>query len=144
MIVWNSCFSYDPTDVDNLISGSSAFSKTSLNNWKFTVHILLKPGFKFWALEQILSIWANFEHLSKFWEFWALLCLHVRWVQLCSNLSILWLCLSLGLKWKHLFQSCAHWRVFQIFWHIECSTFTASSFRIWNSSTGIPSPPLCS
>ena len=34
----------DPVDVDNLISGSSAFSKTSLNIWKFTVHVLLKPG----------------------------------------------------------------------------------------------------
>ena len=41
-----------------------------------------------------------------------------------------------------LFQSCGHFWVFQIFWHIECSTFTASSFRIWNSSTGIPSHPL--
>ena len=41
-----------------------------------------------------------------------------------------------------LFQSCGHWWVFQICWHIECSTFRASSFRIWNSSTGIPSPPL--
>ena len=39
-----SCFFYDPIDVGNLISGSSAFSKTSLNIWKFTVHILLKPG----------------------------------------------------------------------------------------------------
>ena len=39
-----SCFFYDSTDVGNLISGSSAFSKTSLNVWKFTVHILLKPG----------------------------------------------------------------------------------------------------
>ena len=39
-----SCFFYDPTDVGNLISGSSAFSKTSLNIRKFTVHILLKPG----------------------------------------------------------------------------------------------------
>ena len=38
-----SCFVDDPTDVGNLISGSSAFSKTSLNIWKFTVHILLKP-----------------------------------------------------------------------------------------------------
>ena len=38
-----SCFFDDPTDVGNLISGSSAFSKTSLNIWKFTVHILLKP-----------------------------------------------------------------------------------------------------
>ena len=39
-----SCFFYDPTDVGNLISGSSAFSKSSLNIWKFMVHILLKPG----------------------------------------------------------------------------------------------------
>ena len=45
-----SCFFDDPMDVGNLISGYSAFSKTSLNSWKFTVHILLKP-----ALE-------NFEH----------------------------------------------------------------------------------
>ena len=40
-----------------------------------------------------------------------------------------------------LFQSCGHCWVLQICWHIECSTFTESSFRIWNSSTGIPSPP---
>ena len=45
-----SCFFDDPADVDNLISGSSAFSKTILNIWKFMVHILLKPGLE------------NFEH----------------------------------------------------------------------------------
>ena len=45
-----SCFFYDPMDVGNLISGSSAFLKSSLNIWKFTVHILLKPGLE------------NFEH----------------------------------------------------------------------------------
>ena len=45
-----SCFLDDPTDVGNLVSGSSAFLKTSLNIWKFTVHVLLKP-----VLE-------NFEH----------------------------------------------------------------------------------
>ena len=45
-----SCFSDDPSDVGNLISGSSAFSKTSLNIWKFTIHVLLKPGLE------------NFEH----------------------------------------------------------------------------------
>ena len=39
-----SCFLDDPTDVGNLISGSSAFSKSSLNIWKFMVHVLLKPG----------------------------------------------------------------------------------------------------
>ena len=38
-----SCVFDDPTDVDNLISGSSGFSKSSLNIWKFTVHVLLKP-----------------------------------------------------------------------------------------------------
>ena len=41
-----SCFFHDPVDVGNLISGSSAFSKTSLNIRKFTVHILLKPGWR--------------------------------------------------------------------------------------------------
>ena len=49
--------------------------------------------------------------------------------------------LGIGMK-TNLFQSCGHCWVFQICWHIECRTFTASSFRIWNSSTGIPSPPL--
>ena len=44
-IFWEfSCFNYDPTDVGNLISGSSAFSKSSLNIWKFAVHLLLKLG----------------------------------------------------------------------------------------------------
>ena len=45
-----SCFFNDPTDVGNLISGSSAFSKSSLNIWKFMVHVLLKPSLE------------NFEH----------------------------------------------------------------------------------
>ena len=64
-------------------------------------------------------------------------------MQLCGSLSTLWHHLSLGLEWKlTFFQSCGHCWVFQICWHIECSTFTASSFRIWNMSTGISSPPL--
>ena len=48
---------------------------------------------------------------------------------------------GIGMK-TDLFQSCGHCWVFQICWHIEGSTFTASSSRIWNSSTGIPSSPL--
>ena len=51
-----SCFFDDPTDVGNLISGSSAFSKSSLNIWKLSIHLLLKPSLK------------NFEHyLAGMW-----------------------------------------------------------------------------
>ena len=61
-------------------------------------------------------------------------------------LSVVWAFFGIAFLWKwnetDLFQSYGHCWVFQICWHIECSTFTASSFRIWNSSTGIPSPPL--
>ena len=45
-----SCFFYDPTDVGNLISDSSAFSISSLNIWKFMVYILLKPGLENWGI----------------------------------------------------------------------------------------------
>ena len=48
---------------------------------------------------------------------------------------------GIGMK-TDLFQSCGHCWVFHLCWHIECSTFTASLFRIWNSSAGILSPPL--
>ena len=50
VFVESSCFFFDPTDVGNLISGSSAFSKSNLNIWKFLVHVLLKPSLE------------NFEH----------------------------------------------------------------------------------
>ena len=62
-------------------------------------------------------------------------------MQLCSSLSILWHCFGIGMK-TDLFQSCGHCWVFQICWYIECSTFRASSFRVWNSATVILSPPL--
>ena len=78
-----SCFFDYPADVGNLISGSSAFSKTSLNIWKFTVQVLLKPGLE------------NFEN-------YLLAC---KIVQLWGSLSILWHCLSLGLEWKLTFSS---------------------------------------
>ena len=64
-------------------------------------------------------------------------------MQLCSSLNILWHFLFFGIRMKtDLFQFCGHCWVFHICWYIECSTFTASSFRIWNSSTGILLPPL--
>ena len=67
-----SCFFYDPVNVGNLMSGSSAFSKSSLNIWKFSVHVLFEASLR---------------------EFCALFCWCVRWVQLYSSLNILWLSL---------------------------------------------------
>ena len=59
-----SCFFDDPTDAGNLISGSSAFSKSSLNIWKFTVHVLLKSGLENFTLLvcEINAIVQQFEH----------------------------------------------------------------------------------
>ena len=69
-----SCFYHDPEDVGNLISGSSAFSKTSLNIREFIVHILLKPGLE------------NFEHyFTSMWDecncavVWAFFCIAFLW-----------------------------------------------------------------
>ena len=121
MFFWNSCFFSDPADIGTLVSGSSAFSKTSLNIWKFMVHIFLKP-----CLE-------NFEHyFTSVWDE--------------CNCVVVWTFFGIalfriGMK-TDLFQSCSHCWVFQICWHIECNTLTASSFTIWNCSTAIPSSPL--
>ena len=63
-----------------------------------------------------------------------------------GNCAVAWAFFGIAYLWDWnktvLFQSCSHCWVFQFGWHIECSTFTASSFRIWKSSTEIPSPPL--
>ena len=77
-------FFYNPVDVGSLISGSSAFLKSSLNIWKFSVYVLLKPSLE------------NFEHYFAS---------YMKWVQLCSSLNILCHCLSLGLEWKATFSS---------------------------------------
>ena len=112
---------YDPVDAVNLNSCFFVFSKSSLNSLKFLVHIFLKPSLK------------NFQHyFASMWD--------------GCNCAVAWTFFALpflgtGMK-IHLFQPCGHCWVFQICWHIECSTFTASSFRIWNHSTGIPWSPL--
>ena len=55
-----SCFFYNPTDVSNMISGPSAFSKSSLNIWKFSVHVLLKPSLKDFE-HYLASMWYVFD-----------------------------------------------------------------------------------
>ena len=85
------------------------------------VHILLKPGLE------------NFEHyLTSMWDE--------------CNFAVVWAFFGIAFLWdwneNWPFPVLWPWLSFRICWHIECSTFTASSFRIWNSSIGIPSPPL--
>ena len=97
-----SCFINDPTDVGNLISGSSVFSKSSLNIWKFTVHILLKPGLE------------NFEHyFTSVWD--ECNCVVV--------LNILWHCLFWGLEWKLTFSNPVATADFSKFAGILSATF---------------------
>ena len=115
-----SCFFKDPANVSYLISGSSAVSKSSLNIWKFTVHILLKPGLE------------DFEHyFASMWDE--------------CNYAVVWTLFGIAFlwDWNENWPFPVLWPLlsFLICWHIEWSSFTASSFRIWNSSPRIPSPP---
>ena len=65
-----SCFFYDPTDVGNLISGSSAFSKSSLNIWKFSVHVLLKPSLESFE-HYFANVWDECNHVVV-WTFFGI------------------------------------------------------------------------
>ena len=115
------CFFHDPGDVGNLISGSSAFSKTSLNTWKFTVHVLLKPGLE------------NFEHdFTSMWD--ECNCAVVRTF---FGIALLW-------DWNENWPFPVLWPLLSFpnlltYW---VKHFKASSFKIWNISAVIPSPPL--
>ena len=116
-----SCFFYGPMDVSILISGSSPFSKSNLNIWKFSLQILLKPSL------------GNFEHYFA------------RLGDEC-NYAIVWIVFGIAFLWDRN----ENWP-FPFLWPLLsfpnllvywAHTFTASSFRIWNSSTEILSPPL--
>ena len=106
----------------DLISVSSAFSNPSLYIWKFLVHILLKPSLKdfkynftsMWNECSCMVVWTFFGTLLLCWDW------NENW-----PFPVLW-----------------PLRVFQICWHIEYNTLTASSFRILNSSAAISSPTL--
>ena len=107
----------------NLISNSSAFSKSSLTIWNFLVHILLRPSLK------------DFEHyLASMWNEY--------------NCMVVWAFFGIALLWDWdenspfpVLRPLLSFPNFLTYW---CGTLTVSSFRIWNSSAGIPSPPLAS
>ena len=115
-----SCFLHDPVDVGNLIPGSSAFSKTSLNIWKFTVHVFLKPGLE------------NFKHyFTSLWDE--------------CYCTVVWAFFDIAFHWDWnenwpfpVLQPLLSFPNLLTYW---VQHFATSSFRIWNSSTGIPSPP---
>ena len=114
----------------------------------------------FSMIQRILAIWslvplpflnpAWTTGSSQFMYYWSLAWRILSIILLACEMSgIVWrfehsLALpffGIGIK-TDLFQSCGRCWVFQVCWHIECNTFTASSFRIWNSSVGITSPLL--
>ena len=116
------CFLYDPMNVGNLISGSSFFSKPSLDIWKFLVCIMLKPSIQ------------DFKHdLTSMGDEWN-----------CLMVTTFFNTTLLGIwdgDWPFLVYG--HCYVFQLCWHIECNTLMASSFSYpLNSSTGIALHPL--
>ena len=117
MFFWNSlAFSSDPKDVGSVISGSCAFPKYSL--------YIEKSG-----SSRFVYYW------SLAWRILSITLLVCEMSELCGSLNILWHCLSLGLEWKLTFSSPVSTAEFSKFAGIL-------SFRIWNSSARIPSPPL--
>ena len=117
-------------------------------------------SFAFLVIQQMLAIWSlvPLPFLKPAWtsgSSWFVYCWSLAWnfehyfagvLDECSC-AVVWTFFGIafhgiGMK-TDLFQYCGHCWVFQICWHIKCSTFTgSSSFRIWNSSIEIPSPPL--
>ena len=121
MFLWNSLAFYDPMDVGNLISGSSAFSKFSLDIQKFFVHVLLKPSLE------------NFEHyFTSMWDE--------------CNCVVVWTSFGIAFLWDWSENWCfpVPWPLLSFPNLLACwgQHLTASSFRIWNCSTGILSPLL--
>ena len=114
-------FLYDAMNVGSLTFDFSAFSKPSLCIWKFLVHTLLKPSLKDFKYD-LASVW-NEHNCMVAWTFFGIV--------------LLW-------DWNENWPFPALWTLlsFPNLWHIECSTLTASSFKIWNSSAEIQSPPL--
>ena len=115
-----SCFLYVSMHVGNLISSSSAYSKSFLNICKFMVHILLKLACRILSITMLVcevsAVLRQLEHSSAFPFFGT---------EMKTDLSI------------HVTTA-----EFPRCWHIVCNTFTASSFSIWNRSTGMSSHPL--
>ena len=138
------------------------FQHQGLFQWVSSSHQVAKASWNslaFSVIQRMLAIWSlvplpflnpagtsGSSPLTYCWSLacmiWSISCWHVKWVQLHGNLNSFWHCLSLGLEWNLTFSTPWPLLSFQICWHNEYRTLTASSFKIWNSSAGIPSPLL--
>ena len=116
-----SCFSFNPMDVGNLISGFSIFSRSSLNIWDFSIHVLLKPSLENFE-PYFTSMW-NECNCVVVWTFFGIAFLR-HWNENWP-LPVLWPMLSFP-------NLLAYW----------VQHFNSIMFWIWNSSAGILSPPL--
>ena len=118
----------------DIFSGTLLLFRWSSGYWQFNLWFFLKPA------------WTS--GISLFTCCWSLACRILSITLLVwseRNCAVVWSFFGIAFHrdWnKNDFPILGHCWVFQICWHVECSTFTASSFRIWSSSPGIPSPPL--
>ena len=118
-----SCFFNDPVNVGNLISGSSAFSKTNLNIWKFTVHILLKPG-----LENFEHYFTRMSDECNCAVVWAFFCISFLW-NWNENwpFPVLWLLLSFPNLLAYWMQH-VHSIIFQDLKQLNWNSITSTGF----------------
>ena len=155
-----SCFSHDPADAGNLISGSSAFSKSSLNIWKFMIHILLKPGLEnfehfftsMWDECNCAVVWTFFDiaflwHWNEKWTFpvlWPLLSfpnLLLYWVKHfhkhhLSGFAIAHLGSLSLLQWTMFFQNSPPWPI-RLGWPlVSCKVRWAFGSITMNKASG--------
>ena len=150
-----SSFLCDPVNVGILFSASSSFSKPRLNIWKFLVHVMVKPSMQDFKhdltsmgcyccsvaqscptlCDRMIAVRQASLSFTISWNLLKLVSIDCNWPMVSTFFGT-----TLLGNWDEidLFQSCDQCWVFQICRHIECNTLIASSFRILNSSTGIP------
>ena len=119
--------------------------------WNSLAFLMIQQMLAIWSLVPLPSLKPTCTFGSSYFMYYWKLTWRILSITLlaCEMSAVVWQfkhsfalpLFGIGMK-TDIFQSCGHCWVFQICWHIECRTFIASSFRIWNSSIGVPSPPL--
>ena len=119
--------------------------------WNYLAFLMIQWMLAIWSLVPLPSLnpacTLGFSWFMYCWSLaWRILIITLLACEMSAIVRVVWTFFGIAFLWDwdenwH-FQPCGHYHVFQICWHILCSTFTASYVRIWNSLAGIPSPPL--